>query len=99
MFDPTKLDAIVSAITDEVAQTTTVEAGATVLINGIHAAEVAAVTAAIQADNEISNEKIAAIVTAMTAAKDGFVAARTPLAAAITANTPAAPPAPVTPTP
>jgi len=93
-LDLTALNQAIADDTAQVAQTTTVEAGATTLINGIGAAMNEAVTTAVTAALEKAGIENQAIVDAATTAISGvtaqYAASSKPLADAILARTPSA---------
>jgi hypothetical protein len=87
--DFTALNQAIADLTAEVAEDETVESSAVTLINGFGAAVTTAVTAALTADAAANQTSIDAANGAIAAVVGRFVAARTPLAAAVVANTPA----------
>jgi hypothetical protein len=90
MTDFSPVQAAITALITQVTNTTTVEAGATALINGEAAAISAAVTAALTADSAANATTIAAAQAAITDATSKFAASGNALGAAIVANTPSA---------
>jgi hypothetical protein len=90
MTSQAEANAIIAALTDEVAQTKTVEESAVALMNGIPKLVADAVTAALAANPGVD-------LSALTNLSATLAAKRTELAAAITANTPAAPAPPADP--
>ena len=94
-----------TAITAFIAQAEvnkTVEGGATVVINGIQAANLKAVTegvaAALAVDNASDDSILAAVASAINGVTQSLTDSATPLAAALVANTgPLGPPTPVDP--
>ena len=89
-LDMTALNQSVTDLTAEVAQDETVEASAVTLINGF----AAAISAALASDATVNQAALSAVQTAITTVTGRFVAARTPLAAAIVNNTPSPTPTP-----
>lgn len=88
--DLSGLQAKLDALTAQVAQTETVEASAVALINGFATAVTAAVTKAIQDDNNIDNAAIGTVTDAIEATRARFAASGDTLGAAVVAGTPSA---------
>jgi len=91
MADFNTLNAAISALTAQVAETETVEASAVALINGFSAEVTKAVTDALTADNAADQGSIDAANQAIATVTARFAAAGSTLGAAVSANTPAAP--------
>ena len=86
------LDAALAALTAQVTETETVEASATVLIEGFSAAFTKEVAAALEKDAAANNESIRVATEAIAATAARFGASEDKLGAALLANTPSAPP-------
>ena len=93
--DFTALNTAITALTAQATNTETVEASATVVLQGFAAQIQTAVTAALTADDAADQGSIAAANTAIAAVTARFVASAGTLGAAIPANTPSAPAVPV----
>lgn len=88
----TNLQAEIAAMLTAVTDTETVGDAAIAIINNTAAAIQAAVVAALTADDAADQGSIDAAVTAIGESRARLVAEKDKLGAAVTANTPAAPP-------
>jgi len=93
---PANFTNLTAAIEEAVAQataSTTLEGSATALLKNVGAAQEAAVTAALQADDAADQGSIDVAVAAIKDTTAKYVASAGPLGEAIAANTPPPPPA------